>query len=137
MKNTYLNTPEGLAAAQRFGSFIRLWFNSNAWAQEIAATWAETNDETGPHASQISNLMNAKAEPKPHFFRQLHKFNLAVAEDRPGPMPSDKAALIIFGDALRRQDGTPLSTGDFLELYLGLQEPNFIRLCAKHRKPLS
>ena len=132
MTKTYLFTSEGIAAAQRFGDFLRLWFEANDWTQELPSIWAAANNETGPHASQMSKLINGKAEPKPHLFRQLYKFNLAVADSRPGPMPTDKAFLLEFGKALHRPDGTPLSAGDFLELYLNIQRPSFVQLCSKH-----
>ena len=120
-----------------FGRLINAWFKQNGWAQEIAQEWCRANDLTGPSASQISLLTRGKLSPKPFFFVQLHAFNLAVAEGRPGPMESHKAAAIICGDALRRGDGTPLTVGDFFELYLGVQTPNLLKHFVQHAKPLA
>ena len=119
-----------------FGNLIKAWFNQNGWSLEVAADWAKANNLTGPNNSQMSYLTRGMLAPKPYFFVQLHAFNLAVAEGRPGPMESHKAAAVICGDALRRGDGTPLTVGDLFELYVGIQTPNFRKHYVQHAKSL-
>ena len=120
-----------------FGHLVKAWFSQNGWAQNVPELWGDANSQPGPYASQISLLMRGKLVPKPFFFLQLHAFNLAVAEGRPGPMESGKAAAIICGDPLRRGDGSPLTVGDLFELYTGVQTPNLIKHFAQHVERLA
>lgn len=121
-----------------FGLLVKAWFKQNAWPQSLPEDWARANGSTiGPWASQISHCTNGKHEPKPNFFVAMHAFNLAVAESSPGKCETKQAQQIIAGDALRRPDGTPLTIGDWFELYVGAQTPNLLTMLIKHRRPLA
>ena len=124
-------------AAIDFGLLVKAWFQQNDWPQALPHDWAKANGSTiGPWSSQISHCMNGKHEPKPNFFVAMHAFNLAVAENNPGPVEPREAYRIKAGDALRRPDGTPLTIGDWFELYVGAQTPNLLTMLVKHRRPL-
>ena len=125
-------------AAIDFGHLVKAWFNQNGWPQSLPEQWARANGSSiGPWASQISHCMNGKHKPEPAFFVAMHSFNLAIAESNCGKCAAKQSQQIIFGDALRRPDGTPLTVGDWFELYVGAQTPNLLTMLVKHRKPLA
>ena len=134
MQSTTILSPDKQAAVD-FGRLIKAWFHQNGWSQQVPHDWAEANNSPGPWNSQVSVCMRGLHQPKPNFFVGLHAFNIAVAENNPGPVDARLAQKIKAGDALRRPDGTPLTIGDWFELFVGAQTPNLLTMLVKHRKP--
>ena len=53
-----------------FGVVLKAWFAKNEWPQVVAEQVARAKgSKIGPWASQMSNCMQGKLQPKPDFFQ--------------------------------------------------------------------
>ena len=74
----------------------------------------------GPWASQMSNAMQGKLEPKPPFFVALGWFNQVVTErDFVGITDRRLIDRLLNGQPLTHDDGQPWTAVDFFALYVG------------------
>lgn len=108
-------------SALTFGKAIRVWFKRNGWPGIAAEGWARASgSKTGPWASQISNLMNGKLDPKPPLFVALADFNMAVTT-RDFACVKDQRVLHQLKDSQSfcHDDGEPFDAGDFFRLFVG------------------
>ena len=109
-----------------FGPVIKEWFKRNQWPQILAEKVARSKGSAvGPWASQISNTMNCKIEPKPPFFGAMGWFNKVIFdEDYQGITDTYTKELLKGSVALCHDDGKPFTSTDFLALFLGeIQAP--------------
>ena len=74
----------------------------------------------GPWASQMSNAMQGKLEPKPPFFVALGWFNQVITErDFVGITDRRLIDRLLNGQPLTHDDGQPWTAVDFFALYVG------------------
>ena len=112
--------------ATNFGEVLRAWFARNEWPQMVAEQVARAKgSKIGPWASQMSNAMQGKLEPKPPFFVALGWFNQVVMErDFVGITDRRLIDRLLQGQPLTHDDGQPFTAVDFFALYIGdLAEP--------------
>ena len=107
--------------ATHFGEVLRAWFARNEWPQMVAEQVARAKgSKIGPWASQISNAMQGKLEPKPPFFVALGWFNQVVTErDFVGITDRRLIDRLLNGQPLTHVDGQPFTAVDFFALYIG------------------
>ena len=109
-----------------FGPVIKEWFRRNQWPQILAEKVARSKGSAvGPWASQISNTMNRKIEPKPSFFGAMGWFNKVIFDqDYQGITDTYTKDLLKDSVALCHDNGNPFTSTDFLALFLGhIQAP--------------
>ena len=107
------------------GPVLKEWFRRNSWTQIVAEKVAKAKEsEIGPWASQISNTMAGKIQPKPSFFVALGWFN-DVIMTRDFREVTDRRIMdmLISSEALCHDDGQPFTATDFFSLYLGELDP--------------
>ena len=104
-----------------FGEVLRAWFARNEWPQMVAEQVARAKgSKIGPWASQMSNAMQGKLEPKPPFFIALGWFNQIVTErDFVGITDRRLIDRLLNGQPLTHDDGQPWTAVDFFALYIG------------------
>ena len=107
--------------ATKFGDVLRTWFSQNEWPQMVAEQVARAKgSKIGPWASQMSNAMQGKLEPKPPFFVALGWFNQVVMErDFVGITDRRLIDRLLNGQPLTHPDGQPYTAVDFFALYIG------------------
>ena len=107
--------------ATKFGEVLRAWFSRNEWPQMVAEQVARAKgSKIGPWASQMSNAMQGKLEPKPPFFVALGWFNQVVMErDFVGITDRRLIDRLLNGQPLTHDDGQPFTAVDFFALYIG------------------
>jgi len=107
--------------ATEFGTVLRAWFARNEWPQMVAEQVARAKgSKIGPWASQMSNAMQGKLEPKPPFFVALGWFNQIVTErDFVGITDRRLIDRLLNGQPLTHDDGQPWTAVDFFALYVG------------------
>ena len=107
--------------ATNFGDVLRAWFARNEWPQMVAEQVARAKgSKIGPWASQMSNAMQGKLEPKPPFFVALGWFNQVVMErDFVGITDRRLIDRLLNGQPLTHDDGQPFTAVDFFALYVG------------------
>lgn len=73
-------TSPDLDPRKAFGAAIARWLANNSWPQRIAEDWCKAagNDVPGPWASQMSQVIHCRLDPRTVFFEALGKFNKAV-----------------------------------------------------------
>ena len=126
-------TPKG----GEFGSVIRAWFAKNEWPQVVAEQIARAKgSKIGPWASQMSNCMQGKLQPKPDFFKAMGWFNnVILTRDFQGITDRRLIDRLMGSEALTHADGQPFTATDFFSLYIGeLGAPEGY---AKKREPLT
>lgn len=103
-----------------FGEVLRAWFSRNEWPQIVTEQLAHAKGSTiGPWASQMSNAMQGKLEPKPGFFLSLGWFNKIVCErDFADVQDQRLKQRLLNGQPLTHPNGEPWTATDFFELYL-------------------
>ena len=104
-----------------FGQVLKAWFAQNQWPQILAERVARAKgSKIGPWASQMSNCMQGKIQPKPEFFRALGWFNMAIAtRDFEGITDRRTLDMVLNSQPLCHDNGVPFSATDFFGLYLG------------------
>ena len=104
-----------------FGEVLRAWFARNEWPQMVAEQVARAKgSKIGPWASQMSNAMQGKLEPKPPFFVALGWFHQIVTErDFVGLTDRRLIDRLLNGQPLTHDDGQPWTAVDFFALYIG------------------
>lgn len=93
----------------------------------------------GPWASQMSNAMQGKLEPKPPFFVALGWFNQIVTErDFVGITDRRLIDRLLNGQPLTHDDGQPFTAVDFFALYIGdLADPTETEAPKEQETPLT
>ena len=110
-----------------FGPVLKEWFRRNEWPQVVAERVARAKgSKIGPWASQMSNTMSGKLEPKPNFFKALGWFNnVILTRDFQGITDRRLMDQLLESEALCHDDGQPFTATDFFSLYLGeLEAPS-------------
>ena len=110
-----------------FGPVLKEWFRRNEWPQVVAERVARAKgSKIGPWASQMSNTMAGKLEPKPPFFKALGWFNnVILTRDFQGITDRRLMDQLLDSEALCHDDGQPFTATDFFSLYLGeLEAPS-------------
>ena len=104
-----------------FGPVLKEWFRRNEWPQVVAERVARAKgSKIGPWASQMSNTMSGKLEPKPNFFKALGWFNnVILTRDFQGITDRRLMDQLLESEALCHDDGQPFTATDFFSLYLG------------------
>ena len=104
-----------------FGPVLKEWFRRNEWPQVVAERVARAKgSKIGPWASQMSNTMSGKLEPKPNFFKALGWFNnVILTRDFQGITDRRLMDQLKGSEALCHDDGQPFTATDFFSLYLG------------------
>ena len=107
-----------------FGKVIKRWFASHDLPQVITEHWAKANASPGPWASQMSQCMAGKIDPKPAFFVSLGAFNLAIETGELGHI-NDRRSMdrLKAAKPLCHDDGTVYTAQDFFALFTGLIDP--------------
>ena len=107
--------------ATHFGEVLRAWFLRNEWPQLVAEQVSRAKgSKIGPWASQMSNAMQGKLEPKPNFFIALGWFNQVVTErDFEGITDRRLIDRLLNGQPLTFENGQPYTAVDFFALYIG------------------
>ena len=109
-----------------FGPVVKEWFRRNGWPQIVAEKVArEKGSVIGPWASQLSNTMSGKIEPKPNFFMAMGWFNeVILTRDFHDITDRTIKDLLVNSEALTHDNGQPFTATDFFALYLGdIQAP--------------
>ena len=109
-----------------FGPVLKEWFRRNSWPQILAEKVArEKGSKIGPWASQMSNTMSGKTEPKPNFFKAMGWFNeVILTRDFHDITDRTTRNLLVDSEALTHDNGQPFTATDFFALYLGdIQAP--------------
>ena len=109
-----------------FGPVLKEWFRRNEWPQITAERVARAKgSKIGPWASQMSNTMAGKIEPKPNFFVALGWFNeVILTRDFVGITDRRLVDQLKGSEALCHDNGQPFTAVDFFALYLGkLEKP--------------
>ena len=109
-----------------FGPVLKAWFKRNDWPQITAERVARAKGSAiGPWASQMSNSMQGKLEPKPAFFIALGWFNnVILTRDFQGITDRRLLDQLKGSEALTHPDGQPFTGGDFFRLYIGELKPS-------------
>lgn len=118
-----------------FGPVLKAWFRRNNWPQIMAESVARAKgSKIGPWASQISNAMSGKIEPKPPFFKALGWFNDVIMR-RDFLEVTDRRImdLLIDSEPLCHDNGQPFTATDFFSLYVGELDPpeDYRHTCVK------
>jgi hypothetical protein len=121
-----------------FAHLIRLWHARNGWSHRVLPALADVLDLGRVHNSQLSMLRNGKlASPGPEVFSALGGINRWLAAEAPdGQLDPARAAELLAGhhpeimealqasaQPVRAADGSVLSAGDLLEVFVGLRQP--------------
>ena len=109
-----------------FGPVLKAWFKRNDWPQITAERVARAKGSAiGPWASQMSNSMQGKLEPKPAFFIALGWFNnVILTRDFQGITDRRLLDQLIDSEPLTHPNGQPFTGGDFFRLYIGELKPS-------------
>ena len=112
-----------LDSRKAFGRAINRWFSSNGWPQKICEQWCEPDGRNvkGPWASQISQVIHNRLDPRTEFFKALAIFNKAVCE-RDLPRLRDTPLVynrLINSEPFLMEDGQPATATDFFSMYVG------------------
>jgi hypothetical protein len=112
------------AAAVVFGQNLKLWRNAANWGQATAEDWGKSAGLPHVYCSQWNALENAKASsPGPLIFHALGVMNGLLASQQYGSISNRTLAdKVKAAKAITHPDGTPWSSGDFLDAYLGALE---------------
>lgn len=109
-----------------FGPVLKEWFRRNSWPQVLAEKVARLKgSKIGPWASQMSNTMSGKTEPKPNFFKAMGWFNeVILTRDFHDITDHTVKNLLVDSEPLTHDNGQPFTATDFFALYLGdIQAP--------------
>ena len=116
--------PEVDTGDKDLGRVLKAWLYVNGWSIKMPQKWSKAygfND--GPHASQLSYLINGKLAPRPDFFKSLGRFNEAISKGDVDKIVDVKSRkLFQAADALCWESGQPYDAMDFFGLYLGVTE---------------
>jgi len=105
---------------EAFGKAITLWMKLNGWSQQVTDDFGKAVGQPGPHNSQISQLQNAKLNPKSEFWVCLGAFNQAVAAQDLKEIKTRALMDRLKGaDAFLLDDGTPARGTDFFSMFIG------------------
>lgn len=107
---------------------IHIWHEQNAWSHRVLPALADCLDLARVHNSQISNLRNGKlASPGPEVFLALGQTNrilhagLFPIRDRLAKLHPELLKVLTESSVpLLRDDGKPISAGEFFEIFVGL-----------------
>ena len=120
-------------AKQTFGSAIARWFRQNDWPQKICERWSECDGRgiKGPWASQISQVVHGRLDPRTIFFDALGDFNHAVAEQdltRIQQVDQELYERLAAGKPFLLDDRQPATATDFFSMFVGeMLVPDFYR----------
>jgi len=109
---------------QQFGKAVATWFERNDWPQKICELWSQAaeNGEKGPWASQISQVMHNRVDPRTAFFSALGAFNAAVAERDLMTVRKNDAMTydrLVAGEPFVLENGAPANGTDFFAMFTG------------------
>lgn len=119
-----------------FGTAIARWLNENSWPQRICEDWskAANNNVPGPWASQISQVIHCRLDPRTVFFTSLGTFNKRVHEGDFSDCRHDtrlynklrhiereelENGRIVPTKAFTWDSGLPCSAADFFSIFIG------------------
>lgn len=92
----------------------------NGWSQQVPADFGKAVGQPGPHNSQISQLQNARLDPKAGFWLCLAEFNRAVAEQDLSLITDRGLRDRLQGaEAFLLDDGIPAKATDFFGMFVG------------------
>jgi hypothetical protein len=129
-----------------FGTAIARWLTENTWPQRICEDWskAANNNVPGPWASQISQVIHCRLDPRTVFFTSLGTFNKRVHEGDFSDCRHDtrlynklrhiereelENGRIVPTKAFTLDSGLPCNASDFFSIYIGeLSVPEKYRL---------
>ena len=112
------------SSKQLFGSAIARWFRQNDWPQKICERWSECDGKgvKGPWASQISQVVHGRLDPRTIFFDALGDFNEAIAEQdltRIQQVDRDLYDRLRNGRPFLLSNDTPATASDFFSMFVG------------------
>lgn len=122
--------PSNTEIRQAYGKAIAVWFDRNEWPQKICELWSQAADNgvKGPWASQISQVMHCRVDPRTSFFSALGAFNAAVAERDLLTVRKNDALThdrLCNADPFLLDDGRPATGTDFFAMFIGdMKLPN-------------
>ena len=112
-------------ARQRFGRFLRLWFDSGDWSTKEPGRWAKAVGLPLISNNTVSFICNA-TQPKtsPKFFTAIGYLNQRLADRDYGPIKDRKLKdRIAQLQPVCHSNGTPWGAVDFFACYIGQLEP--------------
>ena len=112
------------SSKQLFGSAIARWFRQNDWPQKICERWSECDGRgvKGPWASQISQVVHGRLDPRTIFFDALGEFNHSIAEqDLTRVQQADRElySRLSRGRPFLLDSGSPATATDFFSMFVG------------------
>tara|TARA_Y100001968_G_scaffold302703_1_gene316215 strand:- start:84 stop:866 length:783 start_codon:yes stop_codon:yes gene_type:complete len=107
---------------------IHVWHERNGWSHKVLPALAQSLALGRVHNSQISNLRNAKlAAPGPEVFLALAQANAVIfkglecfRDQLQEKHPELLNVLVESAIPLVRDDGHPITAGDFFEIFIGI-----------------
>lgn len=110
-----------------FGLAIARWFRDNDWPQKACEKWsvADGRGIKGPWASQISQVIHNRLDPRTIFFDALGEFNHTVAENDLARVEEAEPELferLSKGKPFFMDNELPATSTDFFSMFVGEQK---------------